>query len=1486
MASITVNKKWVGGAAGEQPTTDLKIVGLSPSTSTVTGLADGSTGAKPVVTGTYSVNESNLAPGWTQSSATCVRGANPATFGPSDFVVNTGDNVVCTITNTRQTGTVKVDKHWTGGAAGEQPTVNLVVSGLSGSTTQVTGLANGTTGAKPVVTGTYSASETGLTAGWSAGALTCQRNGTGSTFGPSNFAVNAGDNVVCSVTNTRQTGSVKVNKVWVGGAAGEQPKADLDISGLSPSSTTVTGLGDGTTGTKPVVTGTYSVSESNLAPGWAQSSATCVRGSDPTTFAPSNFVVNAGDNVVCTITNARQGGSVTVNKSWSGGAAGEQPTVNLVISGPSGSSTQVTGLANGTTGVKPVVTGTYSVSETGLTAGWSAGAITCQRNGTGSTFGPSDFAVNANDAVVCSVTNTRRVASITVNKKWVGGAAGEQPTTDLDVVGLSPSTTQVTGLANGTTGVKPVVTGTYSVNESNLAAGWAQSSATCVRNADPATFGPSNFTVSADDSVVCTITNTRQTGTVKVDKHWSGGANGETPKVTLGIAGLSPSSTEVTGPADGTTGAKPVVTGTYSASETGLTAGWSAGALVCQRNGTGATFGPTDFVVGAGDTVVCSVTNTRDTGSIRVDKTWVGGAAGDTPHADLNIGGPSASSTPVTGIAPGSTGTKAVATGTYTVDESGLSSGWNQQSISCQNGTQPPFTPTPQGFVVAKGDSVVCTIVNAKHGSITIVKDAKPNADRDFGFTTNGLGGPFTLNDHGTAANTKSFANLVAGTYSVSEDANPAGWSLTSVSCVGTGGSGDLPTRTATIQLPAGGNVTCTFTNTGPDVGIVKTDTPDPVVAGANLTYSLAVHNDGPPAAAPVSVSDPLPANTTFVSLTADPSWSCTTPAVGVTGTVSCSRASLAAGADAPSITIVVKVGAGVAPGTDVITNTATVSTPNDSNPANDTSTAKTSVVRSVDLKIVKSDGGATPTAGGAGFQYTLSVDNLGPSDAGAVATVTDVIPAGISFVSFGSLPSGVNCTPPGSGSQTFTCTIPANLLDVADPAVAIAVNVTVPSSTAAGSYTNKVIVSSTDDPAPCTVTSDNITCDPSDTNNYSQVTTPVKTTADLAIKKTAPATGIAGNNVTYTLDVTNLGPSDAANVVVDDALPTGLSYVSAGGTGWTCSESPTGTAHCTRPALAVGAAPSITIVAHVASSVTGTVTNCATVTDTVSGDDNDTSCGDTDIDTKSDLAITKTAPATGIAGNNVTYTLDVSNLGPSDATDVVVDDALPTGLSYVSAAGTGWTCSESPTGTAHCTRAALAVGAAPSITVVAHVAPGVTGKVTNCATVNDTVEGDDNDTSCGDTTITPEVDVSIVKTDTPDPVVAGENLTYSLAVANGGPSNASDVAVSDPLPANTTFVSINVTGWDCTTPAVGANRQRLVLPGQPARRAGPDDHGGREGGRGRGAGHRRHRQHRDRHRTARHQPRQQHVDREDLGDPGARPRGDEVGRWCGAGGG
>jgi uncharacterized repeat protein (TIGR01451 family) len=144
-----------------------------------------------------------------------------------------------------------------------------------------------------------------------------------------------------------------------------------------------------------------------------------------------------------------------------------------------------------------------------------------------------------------------------------------------------------------------------------------------------------------------------------------------------------------------------------------------------------------------------------------------------------------------------------------------------------------------------------------------------------------------------------------------------------------------------------------------------------------------------------------------------------------------------------------------------------------------------------VDLKIKKTDGGAHPVAGGPGFQYAISVQNLGPSDAHANATVTDVLPAGIAFVSFDTLPTGVSCVAPAANSRTFTCTIPAELLAVDDPPVAVRVNARVPVGTPAGKHTNKVIVSSTEDPAPCVVTPTDITCRP--TNNYDEVTTKTK---------------------------------------------------------------------------------------------------------------------------------------------------------------------------------------------------------------------------------------------------------------------------------------------------------------------------------------------------------------------------------------------------------
>ncbi len=126
------------------------------------------------------------------------------------------------------------------------------------------------------------------------------------------------------------------------------------------------------------------------------------------------------------------------------------------------------------------------------------------------------------------------------------------------------------------------------------------------------------------------------------------------------------------------------------------------------------------------------------------------------------------------------------------------------------------------------------------------------------------------------------------------------------------------------------------------DVSITKTDSPDPVSAGNNLVYTITVSNAGPDAAANLTLNDTLPAATNFVSISAPGGWTCTTPAVGANGAVSCNVASLSV--SSAVFTLTVSVGSATTSGT-VISNTATVSsTTPDPSAANNTATATTTV--------------------------------------------------------------------------------------------------------------------------------------------------------------------------------------------------------------------------------------------------------------------------------------------------------------------------------------------------------------------------------------------------------------------------------------------------------------------------------------------------------------------------------------------------------------
>jgi uncharacterized repeat protein (TIGR01451 family) len=334
----------------------------------------------------------------------------------------------------------------------------------------------------------------------------------------------------------------------------------------------------------------------------------------------------------------------------------------------------------------------------------------------------------------------------------------------------------------------------------------------------------------------------------------------------------------------------------------------------------------------------------------------------------------------------------------------------------------------------------------------------------------------------------------------------------------------------------------------------------------------------------------------------------------------------------------------------------------------------------SADLSIVKTSTPSGTVNAGQPFSYNLAVTNSGPGSASSVSVV-DQLPPGLVFGS--ATGTGWSCNEVGG---TVTCTMPTLAVGSANP---ITINF-------AAAPANAVVLSNT-----ATVTSSD--SDPVPANNSSTVGLTVVAVSDLSITKTsAPASGNVngGQAVAYTLQVNNAGPSTATSISVSDPLPAGSAFVSATGTGWSCNQV-AGTVTCTIASLAVGAANPITI-SITAPNTAGPLNNTATVSSAVADPTpgNNSSTSNLTVVASANLSITKTpSSATAYSGAQFSYTLAVTNGGPTPATNVSVTDALAAGAGFVSATGAGWTCN-AVVNVVTCTRPLLAVGAAPAITL------------------------------------------------------------------------------------------------------------------------------------------------------------------------------------------
>ncbi|MEZ6091142.1 MAG: hypothetical protein R3C05_24590 [Pirellulaceae bacterium] len=587
------------------------------------------------------------------------------------------------------------------------------------------------------------------------------------------------------------------------------------------------------------------------------------------------------------------------------------------------------------------------------------------------------------------------------------------------------------------------------------------------------------------------------------------------------------------------------------------------------------------------------------------------------------------------------------------------------------------------------------------------------------------------------------------------------------------------------------------------DLSLTKTaDTQSPNV-NQNVVFTLTLNNAGPSIATGVQVTDLLPAGIAFVG--ANPSIGTYDSSSGVwnVGTI----------ANGTNQTLILT---GRVDSLGAKTNVAEVTASNtfdtDSTPANGATTeddraAITITPPTADLSLTKTVNDASPSLG-ENVTFTLTVRNSGPNQATGVR-VRDTLPAGTEFVSssatLGSYDSGTGVWNVGSISNGGTATLRIVARTLSE-----------------GLKSNVAEIIAADQLDPDS-TPDNATAGEDDTADV----TFTPEVIDLSITKT---TGTErpnlGENVSFTITVNNAGPSAATGITVVDRLPTGLTFVSATPQSGTFNNT---SRQWNIPGIPAFGSATLTLVARV-----NAATSFVNTVEILDADqpDSDSTPGNNDateddqasvtIATRiADLSLTKSVdnPNPNV-GDNVTFLVDIQNDGPDEATGVAVQDTLPAGMTLVSA---------SPNiGTFNNSNRVWTVGAIPAnsgaqLEIVARV--DTRGAKTNSAQVvaSDVADPDstpNNNRASEDdqasVALTPQlVDLALDKIVDPARPNVGQNVVFTLTLANSGTDTATNVEVTDLLPEGVRFVSAaasqgaydEVTGiWSVGSVARGAS--------------------------------------------------------------------------------
>ena len=628
----------------------------------------------------------------------------------------------------------------------------------------------------------------------------------------------SGENVVCTYTNARDTGTLIVRKEVKNDNGGILVAKDFSFK-----IDTGKGIVFNQDPTNPLLgenklekfpTGIYSITELEANQrGYTTSYDNC-----------SKVEVNKGETTVCTITNddiapkLQLVKQVTINN----GGTAVATDWNLKADGP----TPISG-DGGVTSGDNFKAGTYTLSETGP-EGYNASAWSCTNNiavGEG-----NKITLGAGQSTVCTITNDDIAPILTLVKKLITDNGGDAEVGDF---------TLKAGDITFTSGVSQNVNaGTYTLSESGPE-GYSASAWSCVGG----TQNGSNITLTEGQSATCTITNDDKPAKLTVVKRVINDNGGTATADDFNIRlndkelkfELDPksedkyTSTYISNPEvqsnikyileeidhsgykegtwsckpkkdDGVGDARPIPTKEQVVSE-----------QADKVPSTSLTLSP-------GDDIVCTITNDdlapkltlvkevnnkdlpEDLRKVKEDwtitatgPTTISGDGGVTSGADFKAG-------------------------TYTLSETdnipGFTSanGWSCKGATLQEGNK---------ITLKVGDVASCKIINeSTYGKVVVEKQTTPDGSNSlFEFNPSWSETHFSLSD----GQQHDSGWLVPGQYSVSEIV-PTGWELTDIVCNdNNSGSSAAAGNTANINLDANETVTCTFTNTQRPVTIVAT---------------------------------------------------------------------------------------------------------------------------------------------------------------------------------------------------------------------------------------------------------------------------------------------------------------------------------------------------------------------------------------------------------------------------------------------------------------------------------------------------------------------------------------------------------------------------------------------------------------------------------------------------------------------------------------